>query len=120
LPDVQREFQVARDSLQTALGTASQLLAEIERDLDALRVSPASAEASSLVQEYEEIRTFLLDIISTLAPDEAHLWTPEFQTMVRENTAAIAEGRTDIFLDDESFDAALAAHRGAPASAHSE
>jgi hypothetical protein len=120
LPDVQREFQVARDSLQTALGAASQLLAEIERDLDALRISADSLGAASLVQEYEEIRTFLLDLISTLAPDEAHLWTPQFQAMVRENATAVVEGRTDIFLDDESFDAALAAHRGAPASIHSE
>jgi hypothetical protein len=120
LPVVEHEFQAARDSLQTALATTSQLLGEIERDLDALRSSPESAEASVLVQEYEDIQTFLLGVISTLAPDEAHLWTPEFQAMVRENAVAIAEGRTDIFLNDESFEAALAAHCATTASTHFE
>jgi hypothetical protein len=120
LPAVEHEFQVARDSLQTALTTTSQLLGEVDRDLEALRASPDSVVATSLVREYEEIRTFLLDVISTLVPDEAHLWTPQFQATVRENATAIAEGRTDIFLDDESFDAALTAHCGIAASARPE
>lgn len=67
-------------------------------------------DASEVLASLLAVRAELVSTIEEFAPEEAYIWTPEFQAEMRESEAEVAAGRARIFLDKESFDEALKAH----------
>jgi len=65
---------------------------------------PENVDAPKMLASLLAVRAELVSTIEEFAPEEAYIWTSEFQAEMRESEAEVAEGRTRIFLDEESFD----------------
>ncbi len=98
-----------RDAL-LALGNAIRQLDQLLSDIAASRTANTQ-EGAALMARVRQARDDAFAAMQTHVPNEAYYWTPEWQAGEREVDAALAEGRTTFFPDDESFEAALRARR---------